>query len=226
MTQIVSVTVPGAALYVSGTVNGEATVWTNTEGYTWETTAPKAVNDTYLVELTIIDDFGQSSTATLTLYYGVLSLITDRTSADKRRAEQLNKKGWAAMSDEEKAFYLSAQNKGTYKALDMNRVNGAVEYLVDRLNDAGITVEVAPKINWQDSDKPTPAQLSEYLQNVEALRAAITQLPTTPNAPEDMDGLTIEEANNIEIILLALNDALNRLQLTFWYCNEIYSGEV
>ena len=226
MTQTVSVTLPGAALYVSGTVNGVETVWTNTEGYTWHTTAPRAADDTYVVELTIINASGISTQAALTLYYGVLTLITDRTAADKRKAEQLNAKGLAAMTAEEKTYYLSAANKGTYKALDMNRVGAAVEYIADRAHTAGINVEVYPKTDWLDSDIPTPAQLARYLRDVAELRAAIAQLPSTPRVIADITGLTIEAANDLEQILLDLDNAFNRLPMSLWHSGEINCGEV
>lgn len=77
MTQTLSVSLAAGTLYVSGTVNGVAKTWTNTDGNIWETTAERAEDDIYRIELTMIGSSGTTSTASLTLYYGILQLITE-----------------------------------------------------------------------------------------------------------------------------------------------------
>lgn len=68
------------------------------------------------------------------------TLITDRTAADLSLVRQLNATGWAAMSEDQRALYLSEQLKGAYKASDLNRVNAAMDYLAARLKAQGINV--------------------------------------------------------------------------------------
>ena len=80
-TRTLTTTLPSGTLYVSGTVNGVSTTWTNTEGNTWETVAERSPQDVYVVALTIINQLGTATETTFTLYYG-LHLVTDRTAAD------------------------------------------------------------------------------------------------------------------------------------------------
>lgn len=70
------------------------------------------------------------------------TLIIDRTQADAELARRLGAMGWAAMTDEQRALYLSDQLKGAYKASDLNRVNAAMDYLVGRLKAQGINVPI------------------------------------------------------------------------------------
>ena len=110
-TRTLTATLPPDTLYVSGTVNGAATTWTNTQGKMWETVAERSANDIYVVALTIINSVGAVTETTFTLYYG-LHLVTDRTQAD-----------------------VTARNqKGTYNASDLNRVGAAMIYVADKLD--------------------------------------------------------------------------------------------
>lgn len=223
--QIISVRLPAATLYVSGTVNGVAVTWTNTEGNLWQATADRAADDIYRVELTLIGSTGSSTTASMTLYYGLLNLITDRTQADVDAVRTLAAKGWAKMSDTEKAAW-TAGLKGAYNAADLNRVGAAVAYVADRLADAGYHAPVAPKQDWQMQDIPTPAQMQRYLADIGTIRAALTVMPSTPDAPASMDKLTYTDANDIEQILLDVDALLTNASLAWYQSGEVYAGEV
>ena len=48
----------------------------------------------------------------------------------------------------------------------------------------------------------------------------------TPPAPGDMLSLTWEEANAIESILLAVDDAITRMSQAWFFAGDLYSGEV
>lgn len=222
--QTLSVTLPSDTLYVSGTVNGTAVTWTNTEGNTWGAAADRASNDIYLVELTIIDSQGQSTTASLTLFYG-LHLITDRTGADVERVKALWTKGWAGMTDAEKEEWLSGL-KGAYNAADLNRVGAAMEYLEGRLTGLGIAVSISPKLDWAMPDIPTPEQMENYLADVGELRGALTVPDGTPPVPEDMEKLTYTEANDIEEILEITDELITNTTQAWFYSNDLYAGEV
>ena len=84
--QVLSVSLPSEIIYVSGTVNGTAYTWTLIEG-AWTATVERAADDTYAVALTAVTAAGVSTNYALTLYYGLLSLITDRTRADQPTQE-------------------------------------------------------------------------------------------------------------------------------------------
>lgn len=224
-TQVLSVALPSSTLYVSGTVNGVSTTWTNTTGNTWETVADRAEDDTYHLLLTAINSSGASTEFSLTLYYGVLHLITDRTKADVERVRYLAAKGWANMTEEEQAEW-SAGLKGAYNASDLNRVGAAVAYVTGRFNAMGYTLEVETKQNWLVSDIPTAEQMTAYLDSVSYLRSVVPVFSTTPEVPEDMDKLTHTEANNIEQILVDLDLIIKNIIAAWYYSGEVFSGEV
>ena len=68
---------------------------------------------------------------------------------------------------------------------------------------------------WYESDIPTQSQMVQYLTNVTALKNAISLAEDTPAVPLDMDGLTVQEANNIEEILDVIDRYLLSLQRVF-----------
>ena len=225
MTQTISATLPASTVYVSGTVNDVAVTWTNVGGEIWEAVADRAEDNIYVVALTIVSASGQSTSTSFTLYYGLLNLITDRTQADVDYVIRLSQKGWSGMTAEEKAEWES-DLKGAYNASDLNRVGNAVNYVAGRLEDAGYTVSVNPKIDWLESDVPTESSMEQYLKNVETIRNTLTVPSNTPNVPADMEGLTYEEANDIERILLAVDALITNMINAYFYSNEINCGEV
>lgn len=225
MTQTISATLPASTVYVSGTVNDVAVTWTNVGGEIWEAVADRAEDDIYAVALTIVSASGQSTSTSFTLYYGLLNLITDRTQADVDYAARLNAAGWDGMTaDERTAWTLGL--KGTYNAADLNRVGNAVNYVAGRLEGAGYSVLVNPKIDWLESDIPTYSDMEIYLNNVEIIRGTLTVPTATPEVPEDMETLTYEEANDIERILLAVDALITNMINAYFYSNEIVCGEV
>ena len=225
MTQTISATLPASTVYVSGTVNDVAVTWTNVGGETWEAVADRSDDDAYHVVLTIVNAAGTSSTAEFTLYYGLLNLITDRTQSDVSYVARLAAKGWAGMTEDERSQWLMGL-KGAYNATDLNRVGNAVAYVAGRLEDAGYAPDVSPKIDWTIPDIPTKSQMETYLDNVRALRNAFTVPDSVPQVPADMEGLTYQEANDIERIILAIDALITNIINAYFYSNEVYSGEV
>lgn len=135
--------------------------------------------------------------------FGITTLITDRTRADVE----------------------NETDKGFYNASDLNRVGAAVEYIAGRFTALGYACPVTVKKDWLTSDAPTASQMEAYRQNIVTLRSQIAVMQSTPEAPASMAGLNYVKANDIERILLAVEDTLRRLEKTFWYSGEIYSGE-
>lgn len=202
-TQTLRVSLPSEIIYVSGTVNGKAYTWTLVDG-SWQAIVDRAADDTYAVALTAVTAAGVSTNYALTLYYGLLSLITDRTRAD----------------------VVNQTDKGFYNASDLNRVGAAVQYVAERFAAQGYTVAVRPKTDWLASDIPTASELETYRQNIAALHALLAVMPTTPETPDSMAGLTYTEANDIEQILLDLDTLLTNAALAWYQSGEIYAGEV
>lgn len=203
MMQTVRVPLASTALYVSGTVNGVDKIWTREEGNWWSTTADRADDGVYRVALSIVYGDGKTTTDSVTLYYGLV-LITDRTQEDVTKKTE----------------------KGFYNDSDLNRVGSAMAYLRDRLNDNGYTVDIEPYTAWEESDIPTPNDMTLYLGCLGALRSVLPLPDGTPETPETMENLTYVTANNIEKILETIDDVLTKSLTFLWYSGDIYSGEV
>ena len=201
--QVLSVSLPSEIIYVSGTVNGTAYTWTLIEG-AWTATVERAADDTYAVALTAVTAAGVSTNYALTLYYGLLSLITDRTRADVE----------------------NETDKGFYNASDLNRVGAAVEYIAGRFAALGYACPVTVKKDWLTSDAPTASQLETYRQNIVTLRGQIAVMASTPEAPARMAGLNYVKANNIEQILLDLDALITNITKSWCFSGEVYAGEV
>lgn len=228
MTQTLSVSLASGLLYVSGTVNGAATTWTNTGGDTWETICDRAEDDIYRVELEMVESSGITSKAAFTLYYGILQLITDRTQADVEEAKRIRNKllEGKPLTEEESAAYLAGM-RGAYNASDMNRVGNAVQYIADRLTAERYGVHVNPRIGWTMTDLVRQADWNAYLDDVRHLRGILTLLPTTPKITDAMyDGFGYIEANHIEQILVDLDFLITRMIAGYIYSGEVFAGEV
>ena len=202
-TQVLSVTLPSEIIYVTGTVNGTAHTWTLIEG-AWTATVDRAADDTYHVALTAVNAVGTSSNLELTLYYGLLTLITDRTAMDVAQKTA----------------------KGFYNATDLNRVGAAVEYVAERFRALGYDCPVYVKKDWSESDTPTAGQMETYRQNIATLRRQIAVMKSTPETPETIRRLDYIRANNIEQILLDLDALIDRLIKSWYFSGELYAGEV
>ena len=155
------------------------------------------------------------------------TLITDRTQQDVDYAKQLiDKLVNGTATDEEKAEWNSFTLKGVYNYTDLNRVGAAVAYVAGRLLECGTLVDVSPKQDWSESDIPTVSQMEQYRSDVAALRDALAAMPTTPQAPATMDGLTWSGANAIEKILQDTDILITNLKAAWFYSGDLFSWEV
>lgn len=200
--QVLSVSLPSEIIYVSGTVNGTAYTWTLIEG-AWTATVERAADDTYAVALTAVTAAGTSTNFELTLYYGLLTLITDRTAED----------------------VANKTAKGFYNASDLNRVGAAVAYIAGRFTALGYACPMTVKKDWLTTDAPTASQMEAYRQNIVTLRGQIAVMQSTPNAPASMAGLNYVKANNIEQILLDLDALITNITKSWYISGELYAGE-
>ena len=225
-TQALTVSLPTSTLYVSGTVNGVDTVWTNTSGQSWEATADRSEDEIYRVALTIIDDTGAATESSFTLYYG-LHLVTDRTLTDvetvKKLAEAI-KSGEATEAQVQE--YLTAHQKGAYTYEDMNRVESAVVYVANRLKEFGYGTDIRPVETWSVEDKPNKEDFDRYLWNIAQIRSAITVFSSTPAAPNSMVGFDVNKANALEQILVDVDRILNKIQAAWFFLGDLNAGEV
>ena len=150
-------------------------------------------------------------------------LITDRTQQDVNYVKSLIKKGNNEMTEEERTAWISGM-KGAYNAKDLNRVEEAIVYLAGRLVESGYSLSIESE-SWYLGDIPPVSQWQLYLNRVRIIKNSIANLPTTPALPLDMQGLTYEEANAIEQILIDVDKVITLSELTHCYSGEIYAGE-
>lgn len=155
-----------------------------------------------------------------------MQLITDRVQADVNRVAQLAARISAGTATAAEQTEWASDLKGAYNASDLNRVGAAVAYVAGRLNGYGYYVSVSPKQDWTANDIPTEGQMATYIQDVAALRGAIAVMNSTPPTPDSASGLTWQEANNIEQILLDVDELLTRMAAAWFYSGDLYAGEV
>ena len=149
--------------------------------------------------------------------------ITDRSENDLMRILELDAQRFVDMTLEEQTEWLAGL-KATYNASDLNRVGGFILDLAEKLHDiAGITVDVAPKVDWNMTDIPTQAQLNKYISDIQTVKAALNFV--SPEIPDTVSNLTLECANAIEQMCVNLNQALTRMEQSGFFCDELFSGE-
>ena len=90
---------------------------------------------------------------------------------------------------------------------------------------AGKKIEYDPH-TWYELDWPTPETMTIYLLNVAAFRSVFSVMKSTPSVPKDAVGLMVQEANNIEKILVDVNELLMKSTQVWFYSGELFAGEV
>jgi hypothetical protein len=161
-------------------------------------------------------------------------LITDRTLADVERWKFLRDKGWSNMTDVERQEWLGeitpspAASKGMYTHHDMNRVEGAVSNLVERLSEFGYNFsDMVIKTDWSYRDgQPTRADMERYFGNIERLKTCFAVYPTTPFTPNVNQKMDYKLANNIEKILSDINELILNGSQSVYFSGELFLGEV
>lgn len=228
MMQEISVKLATNIVSVHGAVNDKDYTFTlqSVDGgtSTWTAMVEKATPDIYRCTITATDSAGESAVYSTTLYYG-LNLITDRSQADVNRVKQLNALGFDSWTDSEVMEYLN-NSKGAYNADDLNRVESAVAYLIDRFHKVGFDITLPIKNTWVRTEYMSVSDTLRYLNNIKILRNLIPVPQETPEVPSDMVSFTYEEANNIERILEIVDRLITNIELQFHYSGEIFAGEV
>lgn len=225
MTQSIEVSLPGSTMYVAGRVNGTVVTWTNTGGNTWEAEAERASDGIYVLELSVTKENGTVSNLSTVVFYGDLSLVTDRSEEDVARWRELHQKGFSNMTAEEQSEWLGTM-KGRYDHTDMNRVEAAVKYLSERFSEQGYIYVPVVKTDWSPADIPTRADMDRYFGNVDGLKTLIAVFPTTPPSPFAGDRLDYIMANDLEQILMDLDRAYLNMTQSRNYAGDINAGEV
>lgn len=153
------------------------------------------------------------------------TLVTDRTASDNDMlAAALERVNSGAGTPGDMELILNQNNKGAYNYTDFNRVGAALAYVSERLNASGAFLRLSPKTDWAEYDEPTSSQMAYYLQMLHAVRGELATLPTTPVAPDSMDNMTYNDANNIEQILVDLDELLTKMATAYRHCGAAVCG--
>lgn len=226
MTQKISVKLKAEIVSVSGSVNGETVEW-SLMGDSWQAICERDPDGEYHIQITATNELGAVSFLEFTLHHEGLYLITWRTQADVSRVFFLTRKIILGIATEaEKDEWMSGEMIGAYNASDLNRVGKAVNYLKDRLSNIGVVVSVTGKEDWQMSDIPTEESLGYYLSDVGKIRNSLVVSSETPALPPDLAGLTWQEANDIEQILLDIDGIITLIMRSWMYAGEVYAGGI
>lgn len=157
----------------------------------------------------------------------MIRLVTDRTQADADKILDLCTRWYANWTEEERAWWASTPcRRGSYDALDLNRVGVAVDWLAGELRRRGYIAAARPKTDWTEADAPVQSQMTAYLANVETVRSAQgLYMPEIPWSMDELGGKQgVEKANDIERALVAVDAVFP--YYTAWTAGEVTCGGV
>ena len=129
-------------------------------------------------------------------------LIYDRTEADLEVPRKCKKQNIPYPSD-------NLRYSWDFRAL--NRTEGAMEYLNQIFQELGYFKVMEFKTDWTN-EEITPQEAKRYIENLKTLRTFLTMSSETPPAPNTINGMSINRANDIEKILFDINFLLEALQ--------------
>lgn len=150
-----------------------------------------------------------------------VKMITDRSPSDVEIAKSIIKKGFSKITDSEKEMFLAGL-RGAYNYSDVNRVEGAIEYLANRLaqtptdlkelaeslgvswNDDFFGMPYDPedyenvetKTDWSANDVFTEKERVDYINKIKHVLSALDLVPE--NFPQSLEKLNYAGANVIE----------------------------
>ena len=167
------------------------------------------------------------------------TLITNRSASDLENLRSLLSTPVSDWTAAQLAEFNQAISKGAYNYTDLNRVTAAMTYLDQVLQGYGYTSGFKPleikrtggtvepllpdgyKQLWYETDIPTQSEMTQYLTNVLAVTKVFIE---EPQLPQQMAGLTVDGANQIETALFELWKLLEILPTSFVPCGEAFCG--
>lgn len=82
----------------------------------------------------------------------------------------------------------------------------------------------SPTRVWTKGGIPCPEDMEKYLDMVQATRNVFPTIPDLPEVPQDTEGFTFREANDIEKILARIGWAVEAIPQSRVYSGEFQSG--
>lgn len=181
------------------------------------------------VTVTAADAAGLAASESFT----VIRLVTDRTQADADKLAEMFIRGCGRWTEEERDWWENTRcRRGGYDALDLNRVNAAMDYINNWITRRGYLTDYKQESHrpWVDTDSMTATPAALYIDNINALRQVFPLPDDTPPTPANLDvlgnpNLGIPSANNIEAILVLVDEVHRRIaQFPGWQSGHLVSG--
>jgi hypothetical protein len=111
--------------------------------------------------------------------------------------------------------------KGCFTVSDMNRIEGDIAYLSEKLSELGYYVDTSCK-TWGLADLPTVRDVSRILTNIENIESAFVIPADAPVLPQSM--VKYGEINDIEENLYQIKQLLENMVSFFKKSNTFKSG--
>ena len=111
--------------------------------------------------------------------------------------------------------------KGCLNLADLNRIEGDIEYLAEKLENYYYPTHVRCKV-WTTEDIPNQNDMSRIIDNVRSLMDSFYTLDNHPSLPDTM--VYYENINAIEKNLYLIKKILDCMQTSFKKCATIKCG--
>lgn len=111
--------------------------------------------------------------------------------------------------------------KGCLNLSDINRIEGNIKYISDRLDEYYYSPGTECKI-WENSGLPTERDVRRILNNVQLIIDAYRHPAGAPNVPGGMS--RYNDINDIEKILFGVKQLLDRMVRGFQISGTVNSG--
>lgn len=135
----------------------------------------------------------------------------DRTQEDVDRAiKQISE--WIASSMLGKPI-ITTDLKGCLNVADINRIEGNISYLSERLSEYYYVTNTSSK-TWERNGLPTKYDVERILRNVGELREVFYVPPDAPSVPSSLLGY--EDVNAVELNLDLLKELLDTMIECFY----------
>jgi hypothetical protein len=111
--------------------------------------------------------------------------------------------------------------KGCFNASDMNRIEGNIRYLSDKLSSLYYFSNVVTK-TWGRDGLPTASDINRLIQNTHTLISSFCD-NNAPDLPTTL--LTITDVNSLEENLYKIKMILDDMIFSYRECDTFYCGE-
>ncbi len=150
-------------------------------------------------------------------------MIFDRTQADVTAALRIreNKIKRFAPPTENEAHSLE---RGFIDYTTLNRIENKQAELRELLISSGSSFFDIKTKTWTADDIFNETEFQRMVNNLDVLKSAISVLPDTPETPQPI--FYFININDIEKILFDMDVLLQNMISAYWFCGELYCGEM